>query len=128
MGFLDKGETRPGQLGDTGILVLGHCKPLLKVSLTLIDLDILGIQDSRVGTLCKPLLKVSLTLVDPESLECWNSGRPQAVIESKLNPSRREQLGDTEILVLGYCKPLRKGSLTLAGLDRLGTQALLNVS
>jgi hypothetical protein len=31
MGFLERGETRPGQLGDTGILVLGHCGPLLKV-------------------------------------------------------------------------------------------------
>jgi hypothetical protein len=31
MGFLDSGETRPGQLGDTGIIVLEHCGPLLKV-------------------------------------------------------------------------------------------------
>jgi hypothetical protein len=31
MGFLDNGETRPGQLGDTGIIVLEHCGPLLKV-------------------------------------------------------------------------------------------------
>ncbi len=34
MGFLDKGETRPGQLGDTGIIVLEHCGPLLKVMLS----------------------------------------------------------------------------------------------
>ncbi len=33
MGFLDNGETRPGQLGDTGIIVLEHCGPLLKVNL-----------------------------------------------------------------------------------------------
>ncbi len=33
MGFLDSGETRSGQLGDTGIIVLEHCGPLLKVNL-----------------------------------------------------------------------------------------------